>query len=383
MFDIFFKKKNGEMESILEIIGQNIAEMNASKFALEKAVGMIARAISKSEIILQDQNGRRKDAYYYQLNIRPNDNETATAFWYRAVRRLLTEGKCLIVRVRNKYYIADSWTEDAAIMRPKIFYNISISIRGNNVILNKTFRSSDVILLDYENIKAKRYVEALIAKYDETLSMVNAAVKMSSAPKFKMSIDANQSFAEKQPDGSSKMITRDQYVEKIRNILKAEEISIATVSRGIDITQIMQNKIAECSDLEKVETRIYDDAAMAYDIPLAAYKGTITEKSDASNEFITYAVSPVAEIINDALTEAIIGQEDYCNGERVFVWLNKFKHVDIVDAAGNLDKLRSIGFTLDEIFELCGYPQLNTEFSTTRVVTKNYGEEPTTSNKDV
>lgn len=384
MFDFLFRKKDGELESMLEVINQDIAEMNASKFAIEKAVGMIARAIAKSEIILQDKDGRRKDAYYYALNVRPNNNETAAVFWDRAVRRLLTEGECLIVRVRDKYYIADAWTEDQAIMRQRTYSNVSISMHGSNVVLNKAFRARDVIYLQYENIKVKQYMERLVSKYDTTLSRVNEAVRVASTPKYKMSLDAAASFAEKQEDGSTKVLTKDQYVNRIRKILSSDEISITTVSRGVDITPLTQAKVAEVNDLEKIEERQQEDAAMAFDIPLAAYKGTITEKSDASNEFITYAVSPIAKIINDSLTEGLIGVEDYCKGERVFVWLNKFKHVDIVDAAGNLDKLRSIGFTLDELFELCGYPQLNTEFSTTRVVTKNYADEkPTTSGADV
>ena len=46
-----------------------------------------------------------------------------------------------------------------------------------------------------------------------------------------------------------------------------------------------------------------------------------------------------------------------------------------MDAAPQLDKLRAIGFTLDEIFEMVGYPALNTEFSTARALTKNYTTE--------
>ena len=49
--------------------------------------------------------------------------------------------------------------------------------------------------------------------------------------------------------------------------------------------------------------------------------------------------------------------------------------IDVIDAANSLDKLRAIGFTLDEIFEMVGYPALNTEFSTTRALTKNYATE--------
>ena len=60
---------------------------------------------------------------------------------------------------------------------------------------------------------------------------------------------------------------------------------------------------------------------------------------------------------------------------QLMVWLARFKHVDVVDSAVNLDKLRGIGFHLDEIREMVGYPLLNTEFSTERALTKNYGGE--------
>ena len=106
------------------------------------------------------------------------------------------------------------------------------------------------------------------------------------------------------------------------------------------------------------------------------FNGNITEKSDATNEFITYAVSPIAEVINDTLTAYKIGINDYCKEkEKVMVWLARFKHVDVVDSAVNLDKLRGIGFNYDEIREMVGYPLLNTEFSQARALTKNYGEE--------
>ena len=57
------------------------------------------------------------------------------------------------------------------------------------------------------------------------------------------------------------------------------------------------------------------------------------------------------------------------------VCLARFKLVDVVDSATNLDKLRGIGFNYDELREMVGYTVLNTEFSQARALTKNYGEE--------
>lgn len=50
------------------------------------------------------------------------------------------------------------------------------------------------------------------------------------------------------------------------------------------------------------------------------------------------------------MTAYVVGEDDYCSkNEKVMVWLARFKHVDVVDSAVNLDKLRGIGFHLDEI----------------------------------
>ena len=51
---------------------------------------------------------------------------------------------------------------------------------------------------------------------------------------------------------------------------------------------------------------------------------------------------------------------------------DRYKHIDIIQSAASLDKLRSIGFNFDEILKLVGWEPLNTDFSQERVVTKNY-----------
>ena len=136
------------------------------------------------------------------------------------------------------------------------------------------------------------------------------------------------------------------------------------------------------SDTDDLHQPVDSSAVAGWDTPghIRAFRqhvrNLITEKSDATNEFITYAVGPVAEVINDTLTAYIVGENDYCTkNEKVMVWLARFKHVDVVDSATNLDKLRGIGFNYDELREMVGYPVLNTEFSQARALTKNYGEE--------
>ena len=138
------------------------------------------------------------------------------------------------------------------------------------------------------------------------------------------------------------------------------------------IEELKISSLITTEDIAKMAKEIFTECAFAFDIPKAVFLGEITEKADSTNEFITYAVSWVVEVINDSLNAKLVGEKDFLEGERIWIDISGYKHVDIIESAGNLDKLRAIGFNFDEIRTMIGWEELGTEFSTERVVTKNY-----------
>ena len=159
-------------------------------------------------------------------------------------------------------------------------------------------------------------------------------------------------------------------------MLESENIEIITNQNGLKVSQLPINSNVNTEDITKIQHEIFTEASYAYDIPKAVFLGEITEKADSTNEFITYAVNWVAEMIEESLNVALVGKEAYLNkGEKIIIDLSKFKHIDLIECADKLDKLRAIGFNLDEIFELVGREPVKTEFSQTRALTKNYMNE--------
>ena len=376
MFNFFIQNRNKEMQSLTEIIAVDMAKLNLSRLAIEKAMLMIAKAIAKSDILIQTES-KDKRRQEYRLNIQPNDHECGTAFWTEVVKQLLTEQEVLIIPLGGKYYRASAWESTTNVLTERTYSHITLTCGGYDYALLKSFRTSEVIQLKYDNAKIKLYLQNVVSQYDKTLDSVNAMMRMSAQPRYKLKLGTSAlSFREKQADGTDKVMTKDQYVAKIKNLLEADELSVLTESDNVSVDQMQINTSVKAEELSKMAQQINNEVANAFDIPEAVFNGNITEKSDATNEFITYAVSPVAEVINDTLTAYIVGENDYCTkNEKVMVWLARFKHVDVVDSATNLDKLRGIGFDYDEIREMVGYPLLNTEFSQARALTKNYGEE--------
>ena len=88
MFNFFIQNRNKEMQSLAEIIAVDMAKLNLSRLAIEKAMLMIAKAIAKSDILIQTES-KDKRRQEYRLNIQPNDHECGTAFWTEVVLSLI------------------------------------------------------------------------------------------------------------------------------------------------------------------------------------------------------------------------------------------------------------------------------------------------------
>lgn len=376
MFDFLFQNRKNEMESYMDVITVDGAKLLLSKFAIEKAVGMVANAIAKSEFVVQRGGERVKDELYWRLNIQPNDNETATDFWRIAVRKLLTRQESVVCINNGKYYIVDSYNVGDMVLKPNIYRDITILCNDKTYRLDKQFTADEILHFRTRGEVKRDYLEKVMKLYDSVLSAYLQMQKLSNAPKFKMAMDANIALVEKNKDGDRRY-TREEYKAKMEQMLESDDLTVIMLGKGIDLDALKIESAIKSEDIKKMAEEIFTECAMAFDIPVSAFLGTITEKSDATNEFITYAVSPVKEIINDSIRAKIVGQDAFIqNGEDVWIDISHFKHVDILDSAANMDKLRCIGFNLDELRQTIGWEPLNTEFSQERVVTKNYTTDP-------
>lgn len=375
MFDFLFENKKGKMESYMDIISVEGTKLLLSQFAIEKAAGMIANAIAKSEFVVQRGGKRVKDNLYWRLNIQPNDNETATDFWRTAVRKLLITQESLVCTLNGKFYIVDSYTIGDMVLGPNIYTNVTINCNGKTYRLNKQFMADEMLHFRTRGEIKKNYLDKVMKLYDSVMSAYLQMQKLSNVPKFKMAADTNIALMEKGEDGD-KRITKEEYKTKIERLLGSDDLSVIMMGKGISLDALKIESAIKSEDIKKMAEEIFTECAMSFDIPVSAFLGTITEKSDATNEFITFAVSPVKEIINDSARAKLVGENAFTKGDDIWIDISHFKHVDILDSAANMDKLRSIGFNLDELRQTIGWEPLETEFSTERVVTKNYTTDP-------
>ena len=317
MFDFLFQDRNKEIQSLAEIIAVDMEKLNLSKLAIEKAIMMIAKAIAKSDILIQTES-KEKNKKEYRLNVQPNDHECGTVFWTEVVKQLLTEQEALIIPLNGKYYRATSWSHTNEVTLKRNYKDVMLSCGGENFTTSSIFQSDEVIHLRYDNARIRLYLQNVVGQFDKTMDSINAMMQLSSQPRFKLKLGTNAlSFREKQADGTDKVMTKDQYVLKIKKLLTSDALEVLTEQENASVEQLQINTAVKAEELAKMALQINNEVANAFDIPEAVFNGNITEKSDATNEFITYAVSPVAgdeRVINEASLLMIHNAWTYTSG---------------------------------------------------------------------
>ena len=253
MFEFLFQDRNKELRSTAEMIAVELEKLNLSKLAIEKAEGMIAKAIAKSDILLQTKSDQKRELEY-RLNIQPNDNENGTYFWTKVVKTLLREEEAVIIRMGKKYYRVSTWSTNDTVLSGRIYRDIMIENAGKTYKLNKTFLASEVIHLRYENARVRLFLNTVVEQYDKTLNSINAMMRMANLPKFKLKIDAPGAYlVEAGENGKEgKKYTREQYAEKIKKLLETEELTVLAESQGVLLESMDIKTSVKAEELSKV-----------------------------------------------------------------------------------------------------------------------------------
>ena len=360
------------------IINQKSKQLSIKKKAIEHAIDLIARTISKSEIQIYRYDNKQKkiipkiDEYYYKLNIKPNNNEYGTAFFYRAVSKLLHDEEVLILEIDNNLYLAESFDSNTSILYSKTYSNIVLSdVDGNTFSMDKSYKADEVIHLTLGGSKINEVLDDYYNEFGKLLGISFSQYKSNNIPKWKLITPGDQPAIYDRE--TNKEISYEEYKKKITDGLFNEEESIVLLSKALDLEKINGEKQIDSSDYIKLEKKWSDEVANAFNIPLDVFYGSKTDKSTGTNDFISFAVVPILRIFEDGMNGTLIKKNEYLRGDRIFINKLNMKHFDIFDSATALDKLFGDGFSHNDLCRFLDIPGVDEAWANEHHVTKNYG----------
>lgn len=368
------------------IISEKSKQLAIKKKSIEHAIDLIARTISKSEIQVYRYDKSEKkvmskiDEYYYKLNIKPNDNEYGTSFFYRIVSKLLHDEEALIVEINSKLYLADSFNQTSNILTGKIYSSIILSdLKGNSISLNKTFNSNEVIHLTLGGSQINEVLNEYFKEFGKLLGIAQQQYSSNNIPKWKLLMPGGQAAIIDRETGEE--ISREEYKKKIVEGLFDEEESVVLLSEFVKLEKINGDKQVSSCDYRDLEKKWSDEVANAFNIPLDVFYGNKTDKSTGTNDFISFAVVPVLRILEDGMNATIIKKDKYLRGERIYINKLSMKHFDIFDSANSLDKLFGDGFSHNDLRYFLDIPKVDEDWADEHNITKNYGKATESSNE--
>lgn len=342
------------------------AKMYYKQLAVHTAISLIAAAIGKSEVMTFMNDKPVKEDDYYRLNVSPNPNQTSTQFWHQVIEKMYTstEGEALAVLVGDNIFCADSYgiIEQQDIKGHK-YGNITIG----TLMLNRTYRAENVYLFKMDSEPISKLINDVNKDYKDLISGAVNSFKTKNAKRYKLKIDASAA-------GDSKF--QETYTNVIQKQLEAYmkgENAVYPEFKGYDLTPDEGASAgATSSEIIQIRKDMFEMVSGAFKIPLSLMTGDAKDMNNVMDEFLTFAVDPVADMITEALNKRA-GYENWKSGNYYKVKTSSIYHYDILKNAANIDKLIACGYSsIDEIRKMTGEEPYGTEWSQANWMTKNY-----------
>lgn len=352
------------------VVGELAAETFYKELAVQACTNLIANAVSRAEFLTFEKGKQTKKDNYYLFNVEPNRNQSASKFWRDAIAELVRNNEALIIQDKgnNSFYVADGFTTKKNGLRERKYTNISVD--GNTI--KQTYRERNVLHFELHNKKIKTVINNLNKSYGKLIGVSQSNYKRNNSRKVTVDLDAMMAQTEK-----DRKEIKDLMENKLGEFLNSEGPAALPLTRGEEIEEL-ESDIGTKGGANNDEIRsfvddIFDFVAMGYQVPPVILKGKVADSGQALQNFLTFCVNPIAELLDDEINRKLYSKKNYLNNTYMKVDTSNIKAVDITEVANSLDVLTRIGgYSIDDTLKKLGKEPLNTDWSKARWMTKNY-----------
>lgn len=358
------KTRKSDGTEVDTVVGEIKSEIFYKELAIYTAITLIANAISKCEIKTYENKEEVKLEKYYALNISPNLNQNSSQFWHKVVEKMVYDGESISIDINDKLYCIDSYSTD----RYPILGNKYNGLTIDGLQLNKSFTSEEVLLFKLDNTHLKKLIDGLYESYGLLISSAMNNFNKSNQTKYKLKMSQVKANDEKFNETFEKVIRK-----QLKTFLENDN-AVYPEFEGYDLIDISpKSNVKDSKDIRDLRKEIFEIVGQTFKIPTNMMLGNITNMQEIVKVFLTFCIDPIADMIGEELTRKVYGFEKWKNGCYIKVDTSTINHIDVLDVAEKVDKLISSGVNcIDEVRAIIDYPELNTDFSKTHFITKNY-----------
>ena len=368
----FFSWFKGNVLPLNAVVEGLTAEVYFKKLAIQSCVNLIANTLSLSEFRTFDGGVETRKDNYYLFNVEPNPNKSASKFWRDVISKLVYNNECLIIQESAHLYVADSYT----VVPGTFVENLYTDIKVGEMSLRNKYRESQVIHLELHNERIREVVDGLYESYGKLITAAQKHYKRNGSKRGALEIPANFPQTE-----AAQKDLHDLLNNRFKTFFEAEGDAVLPLTNGLKYVEMdggTQTKGSiEGRDIRAFIDDVFDYVAIAFQVPPQLLKGNVADTDKAVNNFLTFCINPLAELLSDEINRKMYGKRAYLERTYMRIDTSHIRAVDIADVANALDVLVRIGaYSVDDCLKHLGMEPLNTDWSQQRWMTKNY--EPIT-----
>lgn len=364
-----FERKGARSLSLNEVVGELAVEVFVKELAIQTCINLIANTISRGTFRTFEKGVEVRKENHYLLNYEPNPNKSASKFWRDVVHSLVYENEALVVQAQDRFYVADSFDVQKFAFRPYIYSNVVV----DGFTLSRVYEEPQVWHFELHHQPIKALVDGLYRSYGKLIAAGQQHFLRNSARRGLLKVPATYPQTDKAQQDLEDLLGR-----RFKRFMEAEGGAVLPLTGGMEY-QEAQSSIGvrggggEGREIRALIDDVFDMVAMAFQVPPQLLKGHVADTENAFNNFLTFCVNPLAELITDEINRKLYGRKWVLERSYVKLDTSAIRAVDIKDVANALDVLVRIGaYSIDNCLEYLGMEPLGTDWSTQRWMTKNY-----------
>lgn len=359
-----FMEKKISTADMSMLITEKIDQLAIKELALHIGVSLIANTLSKCEFKTYKDNEEVRERLWYMLNVSPNPNENSSQLINKFVERYYYDHGALLVPQGDKIFCADSFhCDDSDPIKGYTYHDIAIGTRQ----LKKKYGAGEVFHFKLDNQNVKALIDGMYSQYSEIIDLAMQTFKRTNGKKYKLLLEQYEA-GDKKFNEIFNEVLKKQLEDFIKN-----DGAIYPRYKGTDLVEFSTATPTNTGDIIAMRKETFEVVAQALKIPQTMMYGNITNMSEIVQVFLSLCIDPLADMISEELTRKYYSFEEWKSGSYIKVDTSCINHVDILEVADKADKAIASGIcNIDDLRKRLDLNPLNTEFSRTHFITKNY-----------
>lgn len=360
-----FLEKRVDTAEISTVTAQMMEQAAFKELALHIAVSYIANTLSKCEFKTYKNGKETKGLLYYLLNVSPNPNQNSSQFINQVVENYFYNPDGALVLLHNdKLYCADSFDiDDSNPLKEYFYHNVTFNCQQ----IKKRHKASEVFHFKLDNQHVKTLVDSLYSQYSEIIALALQTFKATNGRKYKLLLEQY-----KAGDPAFAKLFEEVIKTQLKTFIENDN-AVYPQFKGMDLQEFQTSGRTDTSDIIAMRKEVFDTTAQAFKIPLSMMYGNITNINEIVKVYLSFCIDPLADMLSEELTRKRYTLEEWQRGNYVEVDTSCINYVDILEVADKADKAIASGLaSIDELRPRVRLKPLETDFSTSHFITKNY-----------